>query len=140
MKHLASALLLVGAMAMLVLAGCEGDQGPAGPAGTASCLESCHTDDFQMQNYIVSIQTEFAESQHNTGDTYVRRGSTNSPECSGCHTTEGYQYRVANNGDTIALAQSSRIGFFACHAPHSNENFNLRKTWATDLFLGGTAA
>jgi len=93
-----------------------------------------------MQEYIMDVRTEFAESQHNTGDTYVRRGSTNSPQCSGCHTTEGYQYRIANNGATAAMESSSRIGCFACHAPHTNEDFALRKQGPTDLVMGGAGA
>jgi formate-dependent nitrite reductase cytochrome c552 subunit len=126
-----------------VMVACEGEQGPqgvAGESGTANCTAACHTDNFQMQDYIVDVQTEFDVSKHNTGDTYLRRGSSTSPYCSGCHTTEGYQYRVANNGATIALESASRIGCFGCHAPHSNENFNLRKTGATDLFEGGPGA
>ncbi len=140
MQRFNTALLMIGAAAILAVSGCEGDPGAVGPAGTASCLDACHTDNFQVQNYIADVQAEFEQSLHNTGDTYLRRGSTNSPDCSGCHTTEGYQYRIANNGDTIALTQSSRIGCFACHAPHSNENFNLRHVGATDLLVGGAGA
>ena len=121
---------------LLVIAGCEGETGPAGPAGTEGCTDACHTDDFQMETYIVAVQTEFDLTEHNTGDTYVRRGSTNSPECSRCHTTEGYQYYVAT-GTTTALTESSRIGCFGCHAPHSTGNFGLRQQGGHDLMLGG---
>jgi len=139
MKRLNPVLLLIGAMTLLAFAGCTGDQGeqgPAGPAGTATCLSACHTDDYQMQNYIVSIQNEYETSQHATGDTDVRR----SAPCSGCHTTEGFQYRVANNGATVDLEESSNIGCFACHAPHTNGDFALRTSGPTDLEMGGAGA
>jgi hypothetical protein len=127
---LAIAILLFG------LGGCKGDTGPAGPPGANACTQACHTDDYTMADYILAVKTEFAESKHNTGDTYVRRGSTNSPECSRCHTTEGYQH-YAETGTAVAVAQSSRIGCFACHAPHTNENFSQRKTGATAMYRGG---
>lgn len=139
MNRLNPIVLLIGAMTLLAFAGCTGDQGeqgPAGPAGTATCLSACHTDDYQMQKYIVAIQNEYESSQHAIGDTDVRR----SAPCSGCHTTEGYQYRVANNGATEDLQDSSHIGCFGCHAPHTNGDFSLRKTGPTDLEMGGTGA
>jgi hypothetical protein len=139
MKRLNPILLVIGAMTLLAFGGCTGDQGeqgPAGPAGTATCLQACHTDDYQMQQYIVDIQNEYASSQHALGTTDVRR----SAPCSGCHTTEGYQYRVANNGDTVDLEESSHIGCFGCHAPHTNGDFSLRKTGPTDLEMGGAGA
>jgi hypothetical protein len=88
---------------------------------------NCHTDDFTMANYLRPIQDQFAVSLHNLSDTYVRRGTDASPACSRCHTTEGFQHYVAT-GNELPLEESSHIGCFACHAPHSNDNFSLRVT------------
>lgn len=137
MKHWARAVLpLLAIVSMFALAACEGEQGPAGPAGTEGCTDACHTDNFQMDGYITAVQTEFDLTLHNTGDTYVRRGSTNSPQCSRCHTTEGFQYYVANGTET-ALEESSRIGCFGCHAPHSRADFSLRQGSGFALDWGG---
>lgn len=111
---------------LLGLASCEGDEGPAGPPGTATCM-NCHTDDFEMANYLRPKQDQFAVSRHNLSDTYVRRGTDASPLCSRCHTTEGFQHYVAT-GEAAPMEESSHISCFACHAPHSNENFSLRVT------------
>lgn len=125
MKRWMRALAPVAVAGLLVaLASCKGDDGPAGPAGTTTCM-NCHTDDYHMENYLLSIETEFALSRHNLSDTYVRRGTDASPVCSRCHTTEGFQHYVLT-GEVTPLEESSHIGCFACHAPHTNENFSLR--------------
>jgi hypothetical protein len=123
---------------LFALAACEGEQGAQGVAGADGtdadvlCTEQCHTDDASaLQDWILSFQQETEASGHAHAESFVRRDA----DCSGCHTTEGYQYRVAN-GTTIAIANSSRISCFACHAPHSNENFNMRKQGATDWIIG----
>jgi formate-dependent nitrite reductase cytochrome c552 subunit len=114
------------------LVGCEGDKGPAGPPGTASCM-NCHTDDYTMVSYIRAIQTEYTYSHHANAATFVRRGSESSPTCGHCHTTEGYQHFVAT-GEEIDVETSSPIGCFACHAPHTNEDFSLRKQGPTAMW------
>lgn len=125
--------MLIGAMILIVaLVGCKGDKGPAGPAGSATCTEKCHTDDYAIADYIRPMQLQYEASVHATGTTYLR---TESP-CSGCHTTEGYQERVAT-GTIPAVEQSTHIGCFACHAPHTNQSFAQRKVGATTLAVGG---
>jgi formate-dependent nitrite reductase cytochrome c552 subunit len=140
--------LLIGSLVLAaVLAGCAGEdgkngtdgqdgtdgaQGIQGPPGTDQCMQ-CHDDDWDMDNTLLPIEEMFAVSQHNLGDTYLRR----SAGCARCHTNEGYQHYLAN-GNAPARTTSSRIGCFTCHAPHSNQNFDLRKTTATVLDLGGT--
>jgi hypothetical protein len=126
-----AALLLVG------LVGCKGDTGPAGPSGVENCTTACHTDSYTMEDYIVALQTEYEESQHFKAETFLRRGSTSSPQCAGCHSTEGYQH-YAETGTAIAVTESSPIGCFACHAPHTKKNFSQRKTGPTTLEVGGT--
>jgi hypothetical protein len=116
--------------------GCEGDEGPAGPAGaegpsgTAECF-NCHTDDFSAANYLLTYIAEYGVSQHANGDTWVRKGSS----CSRCHTTEGFQHLVAT-GEQIEVAESSPIGCFACHAPHSEFDFGLRVQGAMEFIVG----
>jgi len=129
----AFAPLAIGGL-LLGLASCEGDEGPAGPPGTSTCM-NCHTDDFTMANYLRPIQDQFAISGHNLSDTYVRRGTDAGPECSRCHTTEGFQHYVAT-GDEAPLEESSHISCFACHAPHSNDNFSLRMTESVEMTIG----
>jgi hypothetical protein len=131
--RLQTTLTLGAILAIAIFAGCEGEQGPPGITGTQSCTESCHTDDYGVDDYILQARAEFNESQHALGDTYVRKGSP----CSRCHTTEGYQYYLAN-GEPTSVTQSSPIGCFACHAPHTNENFAQRQNNSTDLTLGTT--
>ena len=136
MKRLLNWTLPLAFMATIaVLVGCEGDEGPAGPPGTASCM-NCHTDDYNMANYILAVQTEYSASQHRNAASFVRRGSESSPTCGHCHTTEGYQHFVAT-GEEIDVETSSPIGCFACHAPHTNEDFSLRKQGPTDMWVGG---
>lgn len=133
LRH-AATLAAIGMLA-LSLAACNGDDGatgPAGPSGTAECF-GCHTDDFTMANFIVPIQTEFGESVHENGETYVRRSGS----CSRCHTNEGFQ-TYAQTGVSPELTESSPIGCFTCHAPHSNGDFTLRAEGPTTLLAGGT--
>ena len=133
---------ILGMVFVVLCAGCTGDdgtngsdgaQGPTGPSGTATCME-CHTDTWDTENYLATYVTEFASSLHATGDTYVRKSSS----CAPCHTTEGFQV-IADGGElTEDLAQSSHIGCFACHAPHTSEDFSLRTSAAVALNSGGT--
>lgn len=116
-----------------ILVGCKGDEGPAGPAGTATCM-NCHTDNYGMEDNLLPIGTQYSSSLHATTSTYLRKTSP----CAGCHTTEGYQSYVSTGTlPTTELPQSSHIGCFACHAPHTNESFAMRKTGATTMTVGG---
>jgi hypothetical protein len=134
MTRMTGKMMLVGMVVLVaVLVGCKGDKGPAGPAGTAACMD-CHTDSYAVADYIRPYELQYDVSVHATGDTYLR---TESP-CSGCHTTEGYQQYVENPGTPPpAVEQSTHIGCFACHAPHTNQSFALRKVGATTLMVGG---
>lgn len=140
-RWLKAAMPLAVGLMFLGLASCQGDDGPAGPPGTAECMH-CHQDDFQLVEdtsgyYLRTIQTQFALSRHNLSDTYVRRGDDASPACSRCHTTEGYQYYLAN-GQEAPMEESSHISCFACHAPHTNGDFSLRKEGPTEMMVGST--
>lgn len=140
-KWIRAAMPVAVGLMLMGLASCEGDEGPQGPPGVATCM-NCHTDDFQLADYpngwyLRSIQTQFVLSRHNLSDTYVRRGTDASPTCSRCHTTEGFQVYIAT-GDEAPLEESSHIGCFACHAPHTNEDFSLRKQGPQEMFIGQT--
>jgi hypothetical protein len=125
-------LMGIGVM-VSVFIGCKGDKGPQGPAGGTQCFD-CHTDNFAMEDYLLPIETQFAVSLHATGETYLRTASP----CAGCHTTEGFQtYAATGTAPAAELPQSSHIGCFACHAPHTNQDFSLRKIGATTLAVGG---
>jgi len=132
-----AAPLVVAVLLLVGLVGCKGDTGPAGASGVENCTTACHTDDYTMDDYIVAIQVEYRESQHYKAETFVRRGSTSSPDCSRCHTSEGYQHYVAT-GTTAPVTESSPVGCFTCHAPHTNQDFGQRKTGPTTLEVGGT--
>lgn len=119
--------------------GCEGDEGPQGPGGpegpegppgTAECF-NCHTDDFSAANYLLTYIAEYGVSQHANGDTWVRKSS----DCSRCHTNEGFQSLVTT-GQEIEVDESSPIGCFGCHAPHSEFDFSLRVEGPVDLLAG----
>jgi hypothetical protein len=74
-----------------------------------------------MTNFLLPIQAEFEESQHNMGDTYVRRDAP----CSRCHTNEGFQHWI-DTDEEIDIVTSSKIQCFTCHAPHTNGDFSVR--------------
>jgi len=112
--------------------GADGAQGIQGPPGTEQCMQ-CHDDEFDLQFALMEIGTQFEVSKHNEGDTYLRRGAG----CARCHTNEGFQHHLAH-GDSPARASASRIGCFTCHAPHSNQNFDVRMTDPTPIDIGGT--
>src|SRR5512141_3019500 len=133
MKRWIKTGMLIGAVLLAaVLVGCKGDTGPAGPAGTATCM-NCHTDSEAMADYIRPFQLQYEASVHATGTTYLRSESP----CSGCHTTEGYQKYVANPAAAPdAVDNSTHIGCFACHAPHTNQSFAMRLTTATPIKVG----
>jgi len=113
--------------------GTNGANGLPGPPGTTVCMH-CHTDSTTVDSLQIP-QTEYADSKKALGDTYTE---INSP-CSGCHTTEGYQFRCATGQAAPAEPGGTRIGCFACHAPHTNLTMAQRKTGPTSLMYGGTS-
>lgn len=63
---------------------------------------------------------------------------SNSDDCQGCHTNEGFIERVKmGKVDTKKFVRyPSEIGCFTCHAPHDTGDFSLRKTSAVTLANG----
>jgi hypothetical protein len=113
--------------------GTNGTNGLPGPPGTAICFQ-CHTDDYTAADFIVPIETDYALSRHALTDTYQRSQAG----CSRCHTNEGYQKFVTDGGN-VTINEGSHIGCFTCHAPHTNQDFRLRKTGATVLDVSGAS-
>lgn len=113
--------LFSAALLAFALSACEGDPGPAGPPGTTECF-TCHTDDFQMANFLLPKEQEYSVSQHALGDTYLRRDAP----CSRCHTNEGHQTWLATGVETD-MGSTSKIQCWTCHAPHTNGDFSQRR-------------
>ena len=142
-------MLLVVPVAALLLAGmftaCEGPAGPPGPgSGSGSVVNwegfkegivcgDCHNPDIDTTYYVWARKYQWEQSKHFLGETYATR---NNAPCSGCHTTEGLVQRALAGfppqvfpiGWSVVTSQpnSSKVGCFACHSPHSNGNFSLR--------------
>ena len=118
-------------MAMLIavvfLAGCEGDPGPAGQDANSECV-TCHNDDTQ----IWAIMAQWGNSIHANGGNYER----NTPPCSRCHTSEGF-VAYWETGDPGTPENPSAIGCFTCHQPHTNFNFDLRYSDPVVFDVGG---
>ncbi|HUU45830.1 MAG TPA: ammonia-forming cytochrome c nitrite reductase subunit c552 [Acidobacteriota bacterium] len=131
LRHAALALTAVIAVAAFI--GCEGEEGPQGPPGLATCTETCHTDSYAVDDYLLAYQTEYEGSGHANGESFARGGE----DCARCHTSEGFTHFVTT-GEEIEVVESSPIGCFGCHAPHTNQDFSLRRTSAVDLDWGGT--
>ncbi len=114
-------------LAIVFLAGCEGEQGPAGQDAATECT-SCHSDDTQIR----AISAQWANSIHATGGNFER----NSSSCSRCHTSEGF-VAYWETGDGGTPENPSAIGCFTCHQPHTNYNFDLRYSDAVVFDEGG---
>jgi hypothetical protein len=63
---------------------------------------------------------------------------SNSDDCQGCHTHEGFIERVKTGRVDVKkfVRYPSEIGCFTCHAPHDTGDFSLRKTSAVTLANG----
>jgi len=123
-----SILLAVMALAMMMLAGCAGERGLQGEPGTASCF-GCHGDD---NLEFVAIQEQWQNSAHGSGANTERATAP----CSRCHTGEGFLNMISGE-DTVSIDNPSAIHCFACHAPHTDGNFNLRAQEPPVLENGG---
>lgn len=124
-----------------VYIGCEG---PAGPQGETKVVQfegfapdincgDCHNPDYDSVYYLSARRIQWMQSTHYLGGTYATR---NNAPCSGCHTTEGlieranakFPPQVPPTGWSVVTDQpnSTPVGCFACHSPHSKGNFGLR--------------
>jgi hypothetical protein len=71
------------------------------------------------------VRTQYLTSGHRT---LGNASYSNSDDCQGCHTNEGFIERVKKGKvDTKKFVSNpSEIGCFTCHAPHDTGNFSLR--------------
>ena len=130
-------LLVVSLMALGVAAGwgCERkvvNQNPPNLAAT-SCF-TCHTD---QDDALLAAQQEWENSKHASGDNINRNRNGGSRTCEKCHTHEGFIESVTGTfpGDTTS-PHFTVISCFTCHQPHTNGNFNLRKSTPVTLANG----
>ena len=132
--HLAGVLML--AVALTTMMGCEGERGPAGPladAGDLSCA-GCHNE----TSLIAGKRAAWSESLHGTGEAYVRGTSTS---CVACHSGGGFVAAIeaglapdeAAAGDPDPTRQDCRT----CHEIHTSytdADWALRTTDPVDLY------
>lgn len=135
------------ALTLLSLVACEGPAGPAGKDGSQGAAgkdagfvyfegfkadlkcASCHNPDTDTTYYKAAATFQWAASKHANGGTAFESGAS----CAECHTTEGFVQKM--NGMTVTQkSNSSPVGCFACHSPHKNGDFTLRKSTAVTLF------
>lgn len=96
-----------------------------------SCF-TCHSD---QNTFILAAEKQWENSVHASGRTL---GENFSP-CSGCHTNEGFVYRLANgSAPSQPVENPTAIGCFTCHAPHTNGNLTLRTVAAVTMSDGST--
>jgi hypothetical protein len=101
----------------------------------SSCVAACHSD---VNDEMIIAQRQWAKSGHASGsllDTMVggQHSSTCGPEC---HTRQGFVQSLSEDPDTVVY--SLEISCFACHAPHSGWDFDLRTTSQVTLANGET--
>jgi hypothetical protein len=114
-------MILIAIVAIVALFGCSREitrveQVDPGPS---SCFE-CHSD---QDPFLVAMEFAWANSWHASGRV-VARSSRSS--CAPCHSTEGF-IQVANGEEVEGVDNPTVIHCFACHQPHSEGNFGLRK-------------
>jgi hypothetical protein len=106
--------------------GPEGPEGPEGIAGTADCVE-CHNDNTMLTAAII----QWRHSLHSNTELLWE---INRDPCYKCHTSEGWVTNLA--GTPVVAEDPTMIGCRTCHAPHTNENFDLRTTAPYTLMNG----
>jgi hypothetical protein len=146
-KTVKNFLTVLTAIALLGLIACEGPAGPAGKDGATGTAgkdagfvyfdgfkadlkcASCHNPDTDTVYFKAAATFQWSNSKHANGGTAFESRNT----CAECHTTEGFVQKM--NGVTVTeQANSTPVGCFACHSPHKDGDFGLRKSTAVTLF------
>lgn len=132
--------VLLAALTMLSCTGPQGETGATGLQGelgdTYACA-SCHDEGEELK----ARQVQYAASVHATGGNFERNGE----DCAICHTSQGYQERVAaGNYDDLAeaVANPTAINCRTCHEIHetyTTADWGLRSQDALTLNLTQTA-
>lgn len=126
-------LIVLAAIAILMLAGCErkviNEVVEDNSAGAVACF-NCHgDDDFDL----IAARMQYNMSVHGTGDKYNRNRNNSSrySSCEPCHTNEGFVASVT--GTAVSGDHFTRISCFTCHEPHSSGALAVRVTTAVIL-------
>jgi hypothetical protein len=128
------ALVAIMLLPLLALAACDRKITRVEQVAQPTACFNCHGDTVTT---IVAAQQQWENSRHASGMLV----NEFDPPCSGCHTGNGFIARTmdqANNriGSFPAVGtypNPETIHCFACHAPHTNGNLDLRWTQTTIL-------
>jgi hypothetical protein len=134
-------VLLSGTVLLFSLAGCEGPAGPqgsqgdTGPTGTPALSTGfdtltcgkCHIAEKDTSYHVAARKFQWENSVHASGGHAYENGSS----CAECHTTEGFIQKMT--GQAVNVPESSPPGCFACHSPHLQLDFSLRKVTPVSL-------
>ncbi len=116
-------LLLLLAVALLALAGCERKvtNTVVSQQSSAACM-TCHSDNTAM---IIKAQGEWATSVHASGENvdYTNRAGA---ACPGCHNDRGFIDRISGRPFQNHYDSAAAIHCFTCHAPHTSGTLALR--------------
>ena len=107
------------AAVVLSLTACERKITRVEVTQAANTCFQCHSDTSAV---LVAAQGQWENSQHATGSTL----NENDSSCKGCHTSQGFIYRITGVTAPNEIENATAIGCFTCHAPHSNGDFRLR--------------
>ena len=96
------------------------------------CVD-CHGSETKFP--VRGARSQYLTSGHKT---IGNASYSNSDDCQGCHTNEGFIERVKTGTVDVKkfVRYPSEIGCFTCHAPHDTGDFSLRKTSAVTLANG----
>ncbi len=143
--------LLMALLLVVLIAACEGPEGPAGPAGPQGppgdsyvnwegyadgiqCA-TCHDGDIDTVYSVQGRRYQWAMSKHGSGGAYTE----NAGRCAYCHTTEAF-IQVNIGKMPTDQPNGSPPGCFACHSPHSRNDFSLRTVAPVTLQAGVVGA
>jgi hypothetical protein len=114
-------MIVVAVVAILALAGCSREITTVQQVtpSASSCFD-CHSD---QDPFLVSINFAWSNSWHASGRVVAR---STSASCAPCHSTEGF-IQVAAGEEVVGVDNPTVIHCFACHQPHSEGDFGLRK-------------
>ncbi|MGD9547834.1 MAG: hypothetical protein AB7V45_09860 [Candidatus Krumholzibacteriia bacterium] len=121
-------MILICLVSLLALGACTREITYTQVNESASSCFDCHND---QDTFLMEAQLEWTYSMHAIGANVAYAGGRSG--CSNCHSGAGFEAALA--GET-AVPYATSIRCFSCHAPHTNEDFQLRVTEAQTLADG----
>jgi len=112
--------------------GTDGKDGIAGESGTAGCVQ-CHTSNENMM--LKAAQWE--NSGHATGTSWARGTSAS---CAECHSSQGFQEKVATGSVTNAPVMPLAANCYTCHNIHetyTTADWTNKKTTGVEFNQNG---